>query len=303
MQTVQPSFRNRIAGWIARSYPFLSGCGTFANSRWLKALSGKSATGLVWTRLSGESNEIVVPIEDYVGRAAYFVGDLDRKISSLLRRIIRPGDHVLDVGANLGMVSLRMSNLVGNMGKVDAFEPNPSMAELLQASIEKNQSTNVNLHRIAIGSTQAELDLMIPDENAGRASLALEATEGMRRIKVPVMTLDQLSSEHDFSRIRLMKVDVEGFEPQVFAGAKNWLKTTPPDAILFEHNNRQANLEDDPVIQQLNDANYDVFEIPRSMFRLQLVRMGQDHVNTTNHDFLAVHRTMIEDVLADISVR
>ena len=63
---------------------------------------------LAWTRL-GCGSEILVPLDDYVGRAAYFVGDLDRKISALIQRIVRSGDQVIDVGANLGVVTLHLA--------------------------------------------------------------------------------------------------------------------------------------------------------------------------------------------------
>ena len=68
--------RQSFTSLITRRYPFLSGCGSFANGRLVRMLAGKEGTELTWTRLnSGE--EILVPLGDYVGRAAYFVGDLD----------------------------------------------------------------------------------------------------------------------------------------------------------------------------------------------------------------------------------
>ena len=51
-----------------------------------------------WCRLEGTKLDLFVPTDDYVGKAVYYVGDLDRKLTEIFKRIVRPGDHVLDIG-------------------------------------------------------------------------------------------------------------------------------------------------------------------------------------------------------------
>ena len=87
-----------------------------------------------------------MPLDDFAGRAAYYVGDLDRKLTGIMRRIVRPGDRVLDIGANLGIVTLPMAMAVGERGAVHAFEPNPVMQEHLERSLRRNGLNNVRLH-------------------------------------------------------------------------------------------------------------------------------------------------------------
>src|SRR5947209_12853453 len=100
MPTTRQWLTSRLMHW----YPFLSGCGTAANSRAVRLAAGTGG-GEAWARLRG-GPELLVPLDDYVGRAAYYVGDLDGKVSEVIRRVVRPGDTALDVGANLGVVAL-----------------------------------------------------------------------------------------------------------------------------------------------------------------------------------------------------
>ncbi|MFO0910852.1 MAG: hypothetical protein U0794_21345, partial [Isosphaeraceae bacterium] len=117
------SRRNAIVARFTRCYPFISGCAQVANSRLVQRATGPSE-GLVWAR-NDRGQELLVPIDDYVGRSIYFVGDLDRKLSRLISGIVRSGDTVLDIGANLGVITLQLSALVGLQGRVHSFEPNP----------------------------------------------------------------------------------------------------------------------------------------------------------------------------------
>src|SRR5947208_1901642 len=107
---------------IAHMYPFYSGCGTIANSRPMDVMA-PPLSDLVWARSVG--GEVLVPLDDLVGRALYFFGDLDPKLTWVIRRLLEPGDIALDIGANLGFLSLFMAKIVGAHGAVHAFEPNP----------------------------------------------------------------------------------------------------------------------------------------------------------------------------------
>ena len=95
---------------VTRLYPFLSGCGSLANHRLIDRLAGKPKRE-AWAEVEG--GRLLVSLDDYVGRSAFYVGDLDRKVSAVVDRFVRPGDTVLDIGANIGLVSLRVAKRVG----------------------------------------------------------------------------------------------------------------------------------------------------------------------------------------------
>lgn len=138
--------RRELIARITRAYPLYSGCGSLANSSFFKWLSGFS-TDQSWSRVPG--GEVLASLDDYVGRAAFFFGNLDRKITWICARIVRPGDTVLDIGANIGIVSVWLSTLVGASGMVHAFEPSPKLQRVLRDTLIHNQLSNVLLHPVA----------------------------------------------------------------------------------------------------------------------------------------------------------
>src|SRR5215467_8601389 len=126
---------NLVAG-ITRWYPFISGCGTVANSQFVE-FAASPPNEDAWAKVEG--GRALVPLRDHVGRSMFFVGDLDRKISWVVDNCVEQGDVVCDVGANLGLVSLRLAARVGPRGRVHSFEPNPRMQRYFRETIAANE--------------------------------------------------------------------------------------------------------------------------------------------------------------------
>lgn len=285
-----PSLRQRLIASATRLYPFYSGCGTIANSRLIYFLSGKHRCH-AWSPIQG--GDIYADLDDYVGRAAYFLGDLDKKITWICNQIVGDGDVVLDIGANIGMVTLPLSKLVGPNGQVYSFEPNPELVDVLSKTIDHNALNNVKLHPIGLGQKKEILELNIPKFNRGSASLIRNFNNPhTTKVKVNIEKLDQIVKQYNIQKVRLIKIDVEGYETSVFLGANYLLSTIQPDAILFELNERStSNLTEEPLIKLLKSHNYDFFIIPKNYLKMQLVSLN-DTLDNANfgHDFLAVQK-------------
>jgi len=248
-------------------------------------------------------NFVAAPLGDYVGRAIFFTGELDRKISWICSRIIRAGDTVLDIGANLGSVTFLMSALVGKNGCVHAFEPNPRLQELIDLGVQRNGSTNIVLHRVALGAARSELELTIPADNAGCASLVpTRQRSGDTSVRVPVVSLSEELADAEIERVRLMKLDVEGYEPQVLHGAEAFLTNTPPDAILFELNDNARTLAEHPTIKMLRAFGYGFFSIPRCFIKMRLRSFNPEHYDRASigHDFLGVRIGTVYEEIATL---
>lgn len=283
-----PTPGQRLVAALLRRYPLYSGRGVLANQAPVRWLADRGETE-AWSPVHG--GQLLCPLADYVGRAAYFTGDFDRKITWLCRRLVAPGDTVIDVGANFGLITLLLARLVGETGTVHSVEPNPAMLALLEQTMRRNRLENVVLHTYALGDRQARAVLAVPAGNAGAASLCAHRTRPeARRIPVEVRTLSDLAAASDIRAVALIKIDVEGFEPQVLRGGRDFIAEARPRAILFEMNERVPPAEH-PTFALLRELDYGVFSIPHCLLRMRVRRFDPlADGTTTSHDFLAVPR-------------
>jgi FkbM family methyltransferase len=164
-------------------------------------------------------------------RCTYFLGRFyDRELQLLLMRVLRPGDRFVDVGANIGMVTLLASRLVGPSGVVDTFEPNPRCVEAIRAAVVRNGIANVRIHAAALGDAEATLPLVVPRYNTGEGTLAAGADDfagQADRVDVPVRVGDDVLAE-DPRPAAFVKIDVEGFEHRALSGLRRTLSEHRP---------------------------------------------------------------------------
>jgi FkbM family methyltransferase len=281
----EPSLREKIVATLTRMYPLQSGCGRLANSLLLRLLAGERNVS-VWADVAG--GRALVPINDFVGRSIFFLGDLDPKISWVIDRFVRPGDVALDIGANLGVISLRLAERVGSSGQVHSFEPNPAMLSYLKCTLDANPGLPIKVHPIALGKEEANLVLSIPQSNAGSASLVNGAADGsVTKVEVPVRRLADFAAEHRLERIDFMKIDVEGFETEVLEGGKDLIARLRPKAIVLEEFQKPKFGKLPPSLQLLADLGYQIYALPRSILNVQLIAVGNERWDNS-HDFVAV---------------
>ncbi len=263
----------------------------------------KPRRALSWCPAPGGT--MLVPLDDFVGRCIYFTGDYDRKISALCDRIVKPGDTVLDIGANLGVVALNLARLVGSNGAVHAFEPNPRMRSLLTKSIARNKYAHVHVHPTAVGSQNGVLELHIPPNNAGQGSFVYHKDLPEHDVvQAPVRTLSEVVQERGIDRIRLIKIDVEGFENEVLLGGMQVLETMRPDFLFLETNEACAvPLSQLPVVQTLQRARYRMLAIPRTMLAPSVVAIDVNLLEQSpSHDIVAVPEEKYEPLCRQLSV-
>lgn len=286
---------------IGHLYPFYTGCGTFANSKLMDALAGPPTPEMGWARVFGQ--RMLVPLDDYVGRAAYLAGDLDPKVSWAARRLIRPGDTIFDIGANYGLMSVLFASLVGPYGRVIGYEPNPQVFKVLKLTVQRNRFENVQLRTCALGEQPDTLRLNVPIGHAGRASL-LDVGEHVEQVDVPVRRLDDEVAKLGIDRIDLLKIDVEGYELQVFRGGDDMLGRIRPSVILFESNERGMRQVDTPVSKLLKSYGYTLFGLPKKMVNMRACSMdeaGESPVGV--HDLVAAEGEACEWVRRRLRIR
>jgi FkbM family methyltransferase len=164
-------------------------------------------------------------------RGGYEVNEIN-----FARRTIRPGQTVLDIGANVGVFTVTMAGLVGPTGKVYAFEPLEKLASLLERSIKENTfGDRVVLERAAVSDTAGRAQLVSAAKTINEGGAYLRAGEsevprGHNLTDVPLLTLDSYSLRRP---VHFIKIDIEGAEPLALRGAKRLLQEDRP-VILSE---------------------------------------------------------------------
>jgi FkbM family methyltransferase len=131
-----------------------------------------------------------------------------------LATMVRPGDLVIDAGANLGYLSCYLAYLVGPSGKVRAIEPNEAMATLLERNISHNSYSTIVVDRLALGNSDGTAQLWISKTNLQRHSIYSTNVPNVVSTEiVPQLTADTYWRRYlDERPVGLLKVDVEGAE-------------------------------------------------------------------------------------------
>jgi FkbM family methyltransferase len=158
--------------------------------------------------------------------------DISPKCRDFIKKTVNKGDTFFDIGANVGFYSLLASTLVGT-GKVFAFEPNPNTCSKLQESIKLNKIKNINVLNEGLGDYNGQIELHLPT-SIGNETGTMVKTEWGKSIIVPVNTLDCICNKFSIDKIDYLKIDVDGFEPNVFKGAKYLFKERKIKVIQSE---------------------------------------------------------------------
>jgi len=177
---------------------------------------------------------ISVDLSDYIQRSIY-LNAFEPRESALVRDYLKPGMTFVDVGANVGYFTLMAASLVGVRGAVVAFEPSPYAFDRLARTIEGNQLPQVRAIQAALSDTSGTLQIYVP-KLPGNHTPTMVANDGGDPIDVATHRLDECLVDLGIDRVDLMKIDVEGFEPNVLRGAKSYLEHGKINAILCEFN-------------------------------------------------------------------
>jgi FkbM family methyltransferase len=271
---------------VTRLYPLYKGRGRFALSRFRRNSAGADGEPLRVALLTGE--KIYVFENDYIGRMVRFFGDLDPAVSGIVRKIVRPGDVVLDIGANIGLVTLQMASIVGAEGHVFAFEPIKRLSALMSRSAAENHFENVTVHNVALSDLTGSGSMKVADSSLGCSTLSFNIEGEPCDIKM----LDEIDFGPHFRRPRLLKIDVEGHESKVFAGGRTFLEKYSPDYILFESHAERGRFWDRPEVRLLLEYGYGFAAILRSAFARPVLRevVPGDSNLVGSDDFLATRK-------------
>jgi FkbM family methyltransferase len=152
-------------------------------------------------------------------------GAWEPHLNAMVRRTLKPGMSVIDVGANIGYYSLLAARLVGQTGRVTAFEPNSENNRLLLLSRAENGFEQIQLMPVALGDRPGHATFSVAmGSNGGLRNRLQEELHSPQCQIVPVVRLDDVFS----GPVDFIKMDIEGAEPLALAGAERTLTESRP---------------------------------------------------------------------------
>lgn len=196
------------------------------------------------------------------------LGAYETETVDWLRDACRPGDVVFDVGANAGYLALVGADAVGSTGQVVAFEPHPLNVKTLKRLVALNGIETIRIEDVAVSDSTGTLEFVMERSNANSHLLGTEtshfSTSPRGTLSVRATTLDDFVGQSGLIP-DVLKVDVEGAESQVLAGARRTLVEHRPSVIVSTHNSAERAR----CRTMLEDAGYD--PLPLRGFEHELI--------------------------------
>jgi len=211
-------------------WPFRRG-----QTRWLNLVSqvlGIRAYGFLKQKRVGDYKLRLDPGD--ANDLQYYFQRVGAGYSFLMKRLLRLGDSVIDVGANVGYFSAVCAQCVGFEGQVHAIEASPFLVERLRQCVAEVAGGPIRVYHSAVWRSSGVVSFSAAS-NSGWSALRENATfETLATVQVPAITLDEFVAREDIHRVRVLKLDIEGAETDALIGAPKLLKSGIVDYILVE---------------------------------------------------------------------
>lgn len=204
----------------------------------------------------------------FVDRHVIAFGAYDEVVNDYIDKHIEEGMVCFDIGSNIGIMSLNLARKVGAKGAVYCFEPVPHLFQKLEANVRRNNKLGtIRLSEIALSDQSGRRQMPIANEfyeNQGMGSLVdSEHTKLVDSIEIETKKLDEFVEQQKIERLDFMKVDIQGAEPLMLAGATDTLKRFKPELLMEISPEDLAGLQwDGPrLLRYLGELGYSFFEI------------------------------------------
>jgi FkbM family methyltransferase len=198
-----------------------------------------------------------------------FFNNYEATVTSLVKHIVKPGDLCLDIGANVGAITLVMAFAAGGKGKVIAVEPHPVMVDRLRANIEINRLDNVSIVAAALSDTAGKASLYAAEEDHFHQGLSsLKPSPGINReISIEKITGKMLLERIEEQLCKFIKIDVEGHDFIVLGQLADIIAKHRPHVIFEYHRERwlDNHCKIDQAVEFLRGLEYRIYFIKHDL--------------------------------------
>ncbi len=224
----------------------------------------------------------------------------------LFRENVEPGMTIVDMGANVGFYTAAFSRLVGENGRVYAFEPDAFSSTILRDRVRRVPLTNVQVECAAVGATDEPVNLYCSKrDRAETRTFPLGPSVPVEVCRVPMLSLDSYCRDSRIDHIDAIKMDVEGREVDALRGMRHLMETRPPAWMFIEFSPRQlrgAGASPEEFWEELAEDGYVGYELDD---RGAVTRIADPRAFTEAHaegttDVWAVHKTRPQPVCSAI---
>ncbi|MDJ0504665.1 MAG: FkbM family methyltransferase [Nostocales cyanobacterium LE14-WE12] len=187
-------------------------------------------------------------------------GDWFEPEMEFIRKLITPGMEILDIGANHGVYTLTIANLLQKQGKITAYEPASSVVSLLRKGVEANGFTNIEIVNAGLSDCEGEATLFL-STNSELNSLQPDNLSQQQEI-IKLLNLDQELAMRNWQKIDFIKLDAEGEEAKILTGGKRFFVEQSP-LIMFElKHGKHINMR---LIQLFKNLGYEIYYLISSL--------------------------------------
>lgn len=240
-----------------------------------------------------EGRFLVVANDSGISHAILETGSWAPADVGLFRRLVRPGQTVVDIGANIGHHSVVFSKLVGEGGRVISIEPQAFLFNVLCANLALNDCFNARGYQVAFGDRDGATKMLPIDYNqeGNFGALGLSThSDWLTGEKVQITTLDKFLATHAIERVDFIKLDVQTFELFVLQGATETLRSSAP-ALFIEISPywmlRMSDYDYREIYRLLADHGYEIYD---KQFRRVETDRHQATDENTEWDVVAIKR-------------
>lgn len=216
---------------LCKLYPKENGKYTLLQKIYFPYLAPKTSTEIETTII--DNIKMKLNITEYIQAYLYNFGSYELPTINYIKKNIKPNMTILDIGGNVGLMTLVFANQLKKTGKVFTFEPEPNNFSKLQHNIKLNEFSNIVLNQVAVSDSNSVLKFFLSTgNNFGVHSLIYNEDLDQNFIEVPTVKIDDFVLKNNISKVDMIKIDVEGAELDVINGMRDLLKRDKPILIL-----------------------------------------------------------------------